>query len=389
MNARLAMWTMAGCVALAVAAPLPGCSADDATGSCSDESCRTRCQALGYPTGGRCSAGNCVCGEGGDGGGDGSGCTSAAPFCSSDGRNVLRCNSSGTAEVLQACWPDLACRLGACVTAVCSPGQSECVDSDTQRRCASDGSGWEETDCATGMRCGSSSGMCGAPCLMRMFILLDQSGSMADGAPSKWEQARQALSTLTASPAAADMEFGLGAFPTDGNCGVDGLVAHPVPEADAAMVGSYFSSHSANGATPLLAAMQAMAEDTSANLSDEAYHNALLVVSDGMDTCYDDCVTGCFTSPTPFVCITECEARVEAEVAGLLAETTARLRDERQIRTYVIGFGSDVSDLELSAIAENGGTALARWIAAGNVDDLTAALQTIIDEMWECNPILR
>lgn len=328
-------------------------------------------------------------GETGRDGGDG-GCSSTAPFCSGDGRNVLRCNAAtGAAEVLEPCWPDRACRLGACVVAVCSPGQSDCVDDDTQRRCIADGSAWEQTDCAAGMRCSAGTGMCGAPCLLRMFVLVDQSGSMGDGSPPKWDQARQALHTLMTSPAAADMEFGFGTFPTDGSCGIDGMVANPVPEASAAMIDSFFASHSASGSTPLLAAMQAMADDTSANLGDPAYHNALLVVSDGMDTCHDDCMTSCLTSPTPFVCLMECEARVEEVVAGLLAETTSRLRDERQIRTYAIGFGSDVSDLELSAIAENGGTALARWIAAGNVDDLTAALQTIIDEMWECNPILR
>lgn len=338
---------------------------------------------LALPLGAGCSPD-----EGGHGTGDG-GCSSTAPYCSGDGRNVLRCDpATGANSILEACWPERTCRIGSCVTSVCSPGDSQCVDDDTQRRCAADGSGWEDSDCATGMRCNTSTGVCGAPCLLRMFVLIDQSGSMGDGSPPKWEQARQALQTLMASPAASDMEFGLGTFPTDGSCGVDGLVATPVPDATATMIDSFFTSHSASGSTPLLAAMQALVDDTSANLGDPAYHNALLVVSDGMDTCYDDCMSSCLGSPTPFVCLMECEGRVEEEVAGLLGETTIRLRDERQIRTYAIGFGSDVSDLELSAIAENGGTALARWISAGNVDDLTAALQTIISEMRECNPIL-
>ncbi|MBI5488212.1 MAG: hypothetical protein HY905_12840 [Deltaproteobacteria bacterium] len=71
MSKILGTWTLVGCLAWSLAVALPGCSSgDDGAGGCANESCRTRCLALGYPTGGQCTAGNCVCGGGGDGGGD-------------------------------------------------------------------------------------------------------------------------------------------------------------------------------------------------------------------------------------------------------------------------------------------------------------------------------
>jgi hypothetical protein len=123
-----------------------------------------------------------------------------------------------------------------------------------------------------------------------------------------------------------------------------------------------------------------------AGIYDSAYHNALLVVSDGVDTCYIDCLTRC--GMFDFACLMACETEADALVTEALVNSTRTLRDSRAVRTFVIGFGEGASDSQLSAIAENGGTALGRWIQASNVDDLTAAIQTIVDEMFECNPIL-
>ncbi|MBI5489566.1 MAG: hypothetical protein HY905_19695 [Deltaproteobacteria bacterium] len=331
-----------------------------------------------------------------DGGGEASesgGCVSTTPYCSSDGRDLLRCNpDTHLAEVLESCWPEQSCRLGACVTTVCPPGQSECVDDDTQRRCAADGSSWEQTDCAAGTRCSTDSGLCDAPCLLRIFVLIDQSGSMsetpASGGASKWDQARTAMQAVMTSPAAADIQWGMGLFPTDGDCSIDGMVIDPVPTASAASVDGYFASHGPDGNTPLAFAFEALTTETESGLYDPAYHNALLVVSDGVDTCYDDCATRCLGSPTPWRCMFDCAAAADTIVTESLVASTLALRDSRQVRTFVIGFGEGVSETQLTAIAENGGTVLGRWIPAGNIDDLTAALQTIVDEMWECNPII-
>lgn len=322
-----------------------------------------------------------------DGGDTPVGCSTGEPYCSGDGRNLMRCDpASGTTTVVETCFPDRACVLGACVTSVCTPGQSECVDTDTQRRCRPDGSGWDETDCGTDLRCNTESGACEAPCMLRIFVLIDQSGSMSEGTPPKWDQARTALRTVMTSPAASDIEWGMGLFPTDGDCGIDGLVIDPVPSATSASVDGYFGSHSPNGNTPLGFTMEYFTWDGEAGIYDSAYHNALLVVSDGVDTCYIDCLTRC--GMFDFACLMACETESEALVTDALVNSTLTLRDTRAVRTFVIGFGEGVSDSQLTAIAENGGTALGRWIQASNVDDLAAAIQTIVDEMFECNPIL-
>jgi hypothetical protein len=161
----------------------------------------------------------------------------------------------------------------------------------------------------------------------------------------------------------------------------------PDSRASAASVDGYFSSHDPNGNTPLAFVFEQFTSEVDSNLYDPAYHNALLLVSDGVDTCYVDCMTRCTGSATPFRCLMDCETESEALVTESLTASTLALRDSRQVRTFVIGFGEGVSDMQLSTIADNGGTGVP-WIAAGNVADLTAALQQIVDEMWECNPII-
>jgi hypothetical protein len=186
--------------------------------------------------------------------------------------------------------------------------------------------------------------------------------------------------------AALDIEFGFGTFPSDGNCGAGSVVIHPVPDATAEIVDAYFVEHSPSGNTPLVEALQFFVGDTSANLGDPAYHNALLLVSDGSDTCYIDCAARC--GPFDFACLRDCEATEEELTNAALRAATGQLRDDLAIRTYVVGFGSGVSADELTAIAENGGTAIGAWIPASDVEELAEAFETVVDEMLECNPII-
>ncbi len=320
-------------------------------------------------------------------GSDPAGCTSSIPYCSTNHLDVLQCNPlTGAVTVVETCTGGQACVDGACATTTCFPGTFQCVDDQHSQLCDADGSGWTAIDCVGTDVCNETSGQCGPPCKLRIFILQDQSGSMGDGTPAKWDQARTALDAVMTSPAAADIEFGFGAFPTDGSCGTgSAVVIHPVPSASAAIVDDYFVDNGPNGATPLSDAMEFFLTDFTANLNDPEYNNALLLVSDGMDTCYVDCVAMCGFD---MACLLSCETDSEALVAAKLTSTTVQLRDTHQIRSFVIGFGADVSDAQLSAVAENGGTVLGDWIQASNVDELTAALQTVIDEMLECNPIM-
>jgi hypothetical protein len=315
------------------------------------------------------------------------GCTSSAPYCSADRTMVMQCNpTTGEVTTLSTCGAGEACVGGACTAVACVPLSASCMDEHTRGVCRDDGSGYDAHECPPEQICNEETGGCEPPCLLRIFILLDQSGSMGstDG-PSKWDQAREALGTLMTGETAEDVEFGFGVFPTDSDCATDDVVIHPVPAATPELVDDYFADNPPSGMTPLVDAMGHFRTDMTANLNDPSYHNALLLVSDGSDTCYEDC-SHC--GPFDFVCQETCEENFDELILAQLAHHTEFLRDEMQIRTFVIGFGSGVSDEELSTIAENGGTVLGDWIQADDVSDLETAFQTILDEMYECNPIM-
>jgi hypothetical protein len=316
-------------------------------------------------------------------------CTSDAPYCSPDRGQVLRCDpATGAVTVVEQCGGGTLCIEGTCQATVCTPGSAQCLSESQSQVCRTDGSGWDVVDCGDLRKCVEDSGACEVLCMLRVFVLIDQSGSMSDLTPSKWEQSRQAMRQVLASTAAADdVEFGLGAFPTDGNCGVSGMIVYPIPVEPVDLIDDYFSSHSPNGNTPLLEAMKLLLVDTSANLNDPAYYNFILLISDGADTCYSQhCELDCGIFNIP--CIIDCENRAEQELLIALADTTTALLEDLSIRTFVIGFGSEVAPAQLDAVAQHGGTVIGRWLDAADVTELTAALQQVIDEMLECNPVV-
>jgi Mg-chelatase subunit ChlD len=236
----------------------------------------------------------------------------------------------------------------------------------------------------------AESNTCEPICSLRVFVLLDSSGSMGgEVSPTKWEQAHEAMEELLATSAASSVEWGLGVFPSGGgDCDTSNQVVYPVPEATADLIDDYFVMNSPSGDTPLHEALTLMLEPgLGTGLGDPLYQDFILLVSDGSDTCYDEgCVDECgIFNP---ICIINCETRADNEVIEQLGVSAARLRDERQIRTFVIGFGSGVSDEELSAIAEQGGTVLGRWLPASNVSELVTRFDEILAEMLECNPIV-
>jgi hypothetical protein len=316
------------------------------------------------------------------------GCTSTTPYCSVDRSQVLACDpASGSVSVVEVCDPGEACIDGACVAVDCTPGTTDCLDDERARICRPDGSGWDVVPCPEHERCNPDTGLCEVPCELRIFILLDQSGSMGGTeSPTKWEQARAALATLMTSPTATDVEFGFGVFPDPDDCSVDSPIKYSVPDATAELVDDYFEG-SPGGNTPLVHALEYfLTTDVTSNLHDRAYHNAILLVSDGSDTCYVDCEAEC--GPFNIPCIIACEETEDERTIEAAGIVSSRLATEWEIRTYVVGFGSGVSDEELTAIAENGGTVLGDWIPASDVDDLAAAFETVLDEMLECNPII-
>jgi hypothetical protein len=218
-------------------------------------------------------------------------CTSTDPFCSADLRQVMQCDpATGGMTVLETCAEGTVCVAGSCQAAACEPNTAICLNESTSQVCREDGSGWDVVPCPDYQKCDDDSGFCDFPCMLRVFVLIDQSGSMGgDTHPTKWEQARTAMAELVAAESAASVEFGLGVFPSGGeSCGTSAQVVYPVPVDPVDLIDQYFTSHSPSGNTPLLAALEFHLVDTSANLNDPAYYNYLLVISDGADTCYDD-----------------------------------------------------------------------------------------------------
>jgi hypothetical protein len=224
-------------------------------------------------------------------------------------------------------------------------------------------------------------------CRPRLFILLDRSASMFGDTGERWNMVRQSLQVFLASTAAEGIEYGLGAFPSDSNCAVDDLVVHPLPEADAAAIDSYFGATQPDGNTPVVGAFELLATDTTANLDDGAYLNALLLITDGWESCMIDCWSTCVSEPDPITCLTECQAQIEAEAPLRLEAATIALRDTRGVRTFVIGISEDVKDAQLSAIAANGGTAARAWISALSDSSIQLTLEDIADELKACLPI--
>ena len=86
----------------------------------------------------------------------------------------------------------------------------------------------------------------------------------------------------------------------------------------------------------------------------------LIVISDGMDTCGPD---GVFNTNN-----------ATAEQLGALS---AQILSEMNIKTYVIGFGSEVDPYQLNAIAENGGTGINTYFDAADSTELNAVLHDI------------
>jgi hypothetical protein len=129
-------------------------------------------------------------------------------------------------------------------------------------------------------------------------------------------------------------------------------------------------------------ALSSFSEGSAGGMDDPSYHNAIVMLSDGEDVCYIDCVDRCGgMDPT---CLMECAEERVAPTTTALAEATSALTATLGVRVFVIGLGSAVSEVQLDAIAENGGTTLGEWIPAYGAMGIAAGFDTILAEMREC-----
>ena len=229
------------------------------------------------------------------------------------------------------------------------------------------------TPCAAGSSCGAA-GHCvanledGGPatCGGQLFestrvqanflIVLDHSGSMKDpvaGVP-KWDSAVAAVKQVT-SAHDAEIRFGLELFSTPTQCKVQGVVV-PVGDAHAQAIASALPAVADGKGTPIADALHVAGQ--APELADATRANNILLITDGMENCNGDPV----------------------------AQTKANFA--KGIKTYVVGFGGEVDQANLSAMAVEGGTARSgtpKYYQADNAAALNTAMDSIAKGALGCD----
>ena len=191
---------------------------------------------------------------------------------------------------------------------------------------------------------------------VNLLIVLDHSGSMRDGNPSKWSAAVGALRTLLTG-LADDVRVGIPVFPaTSGDAASAASYARPqVPVAplstSRAQVLSLHSSTMPNGNTPMNCAL------SGTNTYDQGFpldgSRNVILITDGQPT--EECTTasrcGGFP-PNPSCAATQ----AAITTAAVLVTVAQGARGTPPIRTFVAGT-PDATDQFLSDLAYTGNTA--------------------------------
>jgi hypothetical protein len=267
-------------------------------------------------------------------------------FCSAAGR-CIAVGSCGDPEDCDD--PDEDCSPGG----LCLPAGTCDRNADCHR-----GTVCEDGECVPGGECGESEYGLDVP--PNLLILLDRSGSMnneIDGTP-KWEIAVDAV-TSTIGDWEGSIWFGLAIFsncdgPLD-RCN-PGIVEVPCGADTVGSIVRTLGKAERCGSTPIAASLDGMVGEPS--IQDPSRNNAILLVTDGMDSCGGD---------------------PSSASANLFAQETS-------VKTYVVGFGSEVDADELRATAEAGGTGAGdpAYYQADDAGGLAAALGAIAGRLLGC-----
>lgn len=311
---------------------------------------------------------------------------------------LLLCLSFGLGGSLSACTParcttDNHCGAGqVCVpSGIClnsCTSNAQCGDEQTcnaRNVCVSGATGCSvSSDCATGQIC-APGGVCmtsvnpmadagpqapvscggqrfdSSATAANLLIVLDHSCSMqetvANTGRSKWDIATSAIRNVTQQNASNDkLRFGLQLFSLQTSACNPGQIDVPIGPSTMNAISSALPQYAQGNYTPIGAALHVAA--TSGQLTDATRANYVLLITDGMENC----------SGAPV-----------AEVEGLFS---------RGVRTYSVGFGSDVDQARLEQMAVRGGTARAaspRYFQADSPADLQAALSSIASGAASCD----
>jgi hypothetical protein len=202
-----------------------------------------------------------------------------------------------------------------------------------------------------------------------VLITLDRSGSMndeIDNGMSKWEIAQDAIAQVTAD-FGDQVFFGLSLFPgldsdcNDGmDCGAGAVFIDPAPMTADMINAELAAASTCSFGTPIAEHLDSLPDY--AGLEDIERPNYILLITDGQATCDD---------PVP-------------AVEALRAE-------DPEIKTFVVGFGSEVDPQQLADMAEAGGTALPgdpSYYQADDAQSLVEAFAAIAGSVLSCSYVL-
>lgn len=288
-----------------------------------------------------------------------------AAKCDSDAQCVdgQTCSGGGGCISPGTCGSDLDCTSGqvcgtagacvaACTASSCGGGQM----------CGPAGHCIPDASSATTPSAGNAPGAaptCGGEVFntgkveANFLTLFDKSGSMKDivGGEAKYPAATRAVNTLVREHEST-IRFGLTMFPIGAQDHTECVPepnSVPIGDNSADEIAKVLEARSPGGKTPLGAVVKTA--HAVAALKDPTRSNFVLMVTDGMETCHGDVVE---------------------EVQKLFGN---------HIKTYVIGFGDEVSARTLTEMATEGGTARAsspRYYQADDPAALSSSLAAIV-----------
>jgi hypothetical protein len=223
-----------------------------------------------------------------------------------------------------------------------------------------------------------------------LFFMVDKSGSMGCGVPSqgnctsspnppppvnRWTSIKEALTAFINSPQSAQLGMGVGFFPQYSNPnGTGTLRCNPQDYATPAAPIGILPGHAAavqaaidaqviNGNTPTVPALSGAVQYATAYAQTKPGRTvAIVFASDGLPT--------------------EC-GQNNNNIAGAEAVARAAAMGTPPIRTYVLGVGPSLQNL--NAIAAAGGTNAAHLVESGGAAELITALNMIRKNALTCD----
>jgi len=205
----------------------------------------------------------------------------------------------------------------------------------------------------------------------RLLFVVDASSSMLGSIPdgqqgttTKWLAAQQAIeAVLTAYPQQA--EYGLMTFPGNGGgCNVGQVIEDIGPNNGALIEGDLAAlTIPAGSQTPAGQSLKAASQY--ALLTDPAYHNYVIFVTDGYQYCaFGSGDPGCVTAADcTYMGVGPCPTCIPAQPDGCYCVQDwptrgAKALSDAGVSTYVVGFGDAVNIRALNKTAQAGGTML-------------------------------